>query len=513
VLAGLIALALFLQFSIDDVLKRDEAIYAYGGQQLVEGVAPYASVFDPKTPLGTGFAAIGVVAARAAGAADGAGDVHGMRILFLVFAVLAVLAVYALGLWLWDSALAALAGAVVFCSFHGFALDAIGGPNAKTPAIFLAVLAMALLVRRWWFWGALAGSLAFLVWQPLGVYAAAAVVAAPLTAEPGRRRAALLQALAGAAIPLAVTALVFWAAGALPQLVEAAFRFPLTGIIRTPETLADHLRDIHRVVNQGYGHSRWLLWGGIAALIALIAARLVRGRANLRATVADPLVVVVGLTAIPLAVFSATDFQGYPDVYPALPYAAIGVGGAVAAVMARVERPRARRAATAGCLLAVALLTALSWSWFASSSAPPRGGLAAQRSNAAMVERVLRPGESLYALGDPAPLVLTRRRNPTRFVYLSSGVAQWDIRHTPGGLRGWEQRLLATRPGMVMVHAWRGRCQRAVAGWLGSRFERVYVGSWAVFVPRRVRARAQRRGIPLAPRPGGPRPGGGSCRA
>src|SRR4051795_12096722 len=195
VLAGLIALALFLQFSIDDVLKRDEAIYAYGGQQLVEGVAPYASVFDPKTPLGTGFAAVGVVAARAAGAADGAGDVHGMRILFLVFAVLAVLAVYALGLWLWDSALAALAGAVVFCSFHGFALDAIGGPNAKTPAIFLAVLAMALLVRRWWFWGALAGSLAFLVWQPLGGYVAAprgaaarrAWPAAPAPPPPGRR--------------------------------------------------------------------------------------------------------------------------------------------------------------------------------------------------------------------------------------------------------------------------------------------------------------------------------------
>ena len=57
-LSLLIALVLFLQFSIDDVLKRDEAIYAYGGQQLAEGVAPYASVFDPKTPLATGFAAL-----------------------------------------------------------------------------------------------------------------------------------------------------------------------------------------------------------------------------------------------------------------------------------------------------------------------------------------------------------------------------------------------------------------------------------------------------------------------
>src|SRR3954452_19471419 len=283
VLAGLIALALFLQFSLDDVLKRDEAIYAYGGQQLVEGVAPYASVFDPKTPLATGFAAVGVVAARAAGAADGAGDVHGMRMLFLLFAVLAVLAVYALGLWLWDSVLAALAGAVVFCSFHGFALDAIGGPNAKTPGVFFAVLAMALLVRRRWFWGGLAGSLAFLVWQPLGVYAAAALVAAPLTVAAGERRAALARAVAGVAIPLAATALVFLAAGGLPRLVEAAFRFPLTGIIRKPETLVGHLHDIHRVITDGYGETRWLIYGGVMLLVGLIAARLVRGRRDLRA--------------------------------------------------------------------------------------------------------------------------------------------------------------------------------------------------------------------------------------
>ena len=144
-LALLIAACLFLQFSIDDVLKRDEAIYAYGGQQLAEGVAPYASIFDPKTPLATIIAGVATIGGRAVGAHDGAGDVHAMRIVFLVFALLTVLAVYLLGLRLWGSVLAALTGAVVFSSFRGFALDALGGPNAKTPGIFFGVLSMALL--------------------------------------------------------------------------------------------------------------------------------------------------------------------------------------------------------------------------------------------------------------------------------------------------------------------------------------------------------------------------------
>jgi hypothetical protein len=511
VLALALAVVLFAQFSLDDVLKRDEAIYAYGGQQLVEGVAPYASVFDPKTPLGTGFAALGVAAARAAGATDGAGDLHGMRILFFAFACLAVLAVYLLGLWLWGSTLAAFVGATLFAAFRGFALDALGGPNAKTPGVFLAALSMALLVRRRWFTGALVGGLAFLVWQPLGIYAAIAVVAAPLTSEAGRRRDAFGRALAGAALPVVATAIVFWATGALPKLIEAAVRFPLTGIIRPAETVEHRLRRIHAVIYEGYKHTHWLIYLGLATLLVLIAARLVRGRHDLRAALTDPLVLVVGGTLIPLAVFSATDFQGYPDVYPALPYAAVGVGGLAAVVTARVRAPRWRQVVTAAWLVGAVAFFAASWSWFASSGAPPRGGLAAQRANAAVLDRALARGERLYVLGNPMPLVLTRRRNPSRFVYRASGAAQWDVRHTPGGFEGWKRRLLATHPGIVMVAGWRGRCQLAVSNWLGTRFERAYADHWSIFVTPAVRADAARRGVVLPRRPGRPEPTPSRC--
>src|SRR5690349_15540172 len=154
----IVAAALYSRFSLDDWLRRDESIYLYGGQQFAEGVPIYQGIFDPKTPLASMFAGAGVALARA----FGADEIHLVRIEFFVFACLTVAAVYWLAVWLWESVLAGVVSAVTFAAFKGFALDALGGPDAKTPGILFAVVSMALLVRRRWFWGSLVGSIAFL---------------------------------------------------------------------------------------------------------------------------------------------------------------------------------------------------------------------------------------------------------------------------------------------------------------------------------------------------------------
>src|SRR5689334_7986581 len=86
VLVLVLAALLFTRFSLDDWLRRDESIYAYGGQQLVHGVAPYVSIFDPKSPLATIFAGAGAAWARL----FGGDDVHAIRLVFLGFSCLAV---------------------------------------------------------------------------------------------------------------------------------------------------------------------------------------------------------------------------------------------------------------------------------------------------------------------------------------------------------------------------------------------------------------------------------------
>jgi len=331
----------------------------------------------------------------------------------------------------------------------------LGGPNAKTPGILLAALSMSLLVRRRWFRGALTGSLAFLAWQPLGVYVAVAVVAGLLTSNAEERRGRLPRILAGAAIPVAAMTLYLWLVGAGPKFVEAAIRFPVTGVERR-STLLERVERFELLVGQDYGTTRVLLWVGLLLLAPLLVAELVRARHDLRSTLSRPYVSVVCASFAPLAAYSIFDFQGTGDLYPLLPYAAVALGGAVGLAVDRVEKLPARRVATAVSLVAVAALVAVAWALY-SGHRRRDTHLVEQRTTAAALERILAPDETLLAIGDPTPLVLTGRRNPDRYIYLGSGVAPWMLAHTAGGFEGWKARIRAADPAIIVVKAWSGR--------------------------------------------------------
>ena len=461
-----VAITLFTRFSLDDSLRRDEAIYAYGGQQLAAGVPVYAGIFDPKTPLAQALAGMG--AALAPG--RGAGDVEAIRLVFFAFACLSVVAVYALGLALWGSIPAALLGAVVFASFRSFALDALGGPDAKTPGVLFAVLSLLLMLRRRWWWAGVAASLAALVWQPFAVYVVVAVAAAAVAA----RWEGVGRALAGAAVPL--VAVVAWLslAGSLPAAAEATVEYPLHGVERVPETLGARVGHIAGEVGFGYGVAGGLL---LAAGLVLI---LLRGR---RAWV-----VVASLLA--LVAFSLHDFEGTADVFPFLPYAAVGIAGAVALARGRV--------AAACSVLAIAAVFGATWVAYSAPQARSTD-LLRQRARAGAVERLLDRGEHFEALGDPTALVLTGRRDPTPFVYLSEGVGDWALRHRLGGFEGFAAGLRARQPAVVVVDAWHGALARRTEHWLRGRYDRECLGDWQLFLAPLVLPRAARRGVALRP--------------
>jgi hypothetical protein len=492
-----IAIALYTRFGFDDSLMRDEAIYVYAGQQLADGVPPFASIFDPKMPLASLISG----AATSVGHLFGVNDVLAVRTAYFVCACLTVVAVYSLVLRLWRSPLAGLVAATVFATFRGFAIDAMGGPNAKTPGILFAVASMALLAHRRWFWAAFVGSLALLVWQPLAIYAVVAIAVAPLMAPVGERRRAVGLAIAGAAVPLVLTTLCFAFAGALGKLVEAAIVFPATGLKRGGKPLSERLDRIVTVIWQDYELSGVLFEVGLVLLLALVALHVVRGRRDRPVSLRDPLVCVVLPTLLGVIAFSASDFQGYPDLYPLLPYAAVGFGGAVAVLLSLRLAPAMRQAVTAAVLVLLLVLTAVSWSMFSDDRAHS-DGLAVQRRAACDLELMLGPGRNaLYVLGDPTPLVLTHRRNPSRFIYLNSGVDRWVIAHEAGGSAGWRARIVAADPDVILVHAWHSGIGRSTTAWLGSRYDSAYVGEWQVFLAPGVRERAARQGVELQARP------------
>src|SRR3954447_20446014 len=473
-LALLVAALLYTQFSIQGNLSRDEAIYTYGGQQLVDGVPVYQGIFDPKPPLPTFLTAAGVAAGRAVGE----DEIVTLRYEFLLFSLLTVAAVYLLALRLWRSPVAALGGAVTFIVFRGFAADALGGPGAKTPGVLLSVVALLLLVERRWFWAAFAGSLAFLDWQPLGIYAFAAVAGAFVLSEARWRQAA--KALAGAAIPLAATVIYLAIAGDLSQFVEASFTFPATGLDRVPVSLADRIGGILHVVNKYYPQGRILFWAGLALLPVVLLRRRVR----------RPTIVILLGTLLVFVVLTLTDFQGYPDLFPLLPYAAIGVAGVVAlAIDARGMD------AVVVALVAMAALSALTFKRYLGyiEDHPP---LSLERAYADRVDRLIGPGQRLYALGDPTLLVLTKRRNPTRYIYLGSGVDEWAIEHKFGSLAGWKAEIRAVDPPVIVMNTWVSPRSVLMAKWLVRTYgPPTQVGTWRFYVKPSLRERARRAGI------------------
>lgn len=490
----LVAVVLFTRFSIDGNLSRDEAIYVYGGQQLAHGVPMYVSIFDAKTPLAVMLAGLAV----ALGHLVGVTDLGAIRLAFFVAACLTVVAVYALGLRLFRSALAGLAAAVVFAAFQGFAADALAGPDAKTPGILFAVVSMLLVVERRWFWGAVAGALSFLVWQPLLVYALVAMVVALLNGGAGQRTRAFLLAVAGAAVPIVVTVVYFWLAGGLGELIESTLTYPVIGLRRGPSTLSDNLNTITRVVHDSYGFGD-LFWLGLALFVVLVLVHVVRGRRRLSIALREPLVSVVLISLVLDAAYSVSDFQGAPDLYPLLPYPALGFGGAAALLVSLVPPTIPRRVAAA-LVLAAALVCTVAAASAYSNVTDPTAKLPAQRADACALTRMLGHG-TLYALGSPTPLALTDRRNPDRFVYLASGVSKWKVEHTNGGFGGWTREIQSAHPKVIVVSGWQDRLRVRMGRWLHRHYESAYVGGWRVFLASGVRTRAKRLGVRLTRSP------------
>lgn len=500
VLSGLVAVVVaglvFARYGINGDMSRDEGIYAYAGQQLARGVAPYASIFDPKGPVAAVIAGV----AAWVGGLLGLTDFYLIRVAFFACALASVAAMHLLATRLWHSWLAGLTAALALVAIPAFAMDALPGPDAKTPGVALVLLAMLYLVERRWFGAGVLASLAVLTWQPWFVYALVAVLLAACRSAAGERLQAVARVVAGGLLPLVLTVIGFAAAGALGDLYTATLDYPLTGVQRQPETFAEHVGLIAQVVADYGGGS--FFWTGVVLLLVAVVVDVVRHPG--RSALGRPLVAVVLLTGIGEFGYALVDFQGYPDLYALLPYAALGFGGLVGLVTQllrpRLEAGPVRLAMSA--VLVVALL-ATSWlSWERAAQDPLRGALVAERSDACGLSRIVVPGTPLWSLGDPMPLVLTHRTNPEPFVYLSAGVDQWKVDHTRGGLRGWVAQIRRSHPSVIVFQTFRGPIHDQLAAMLAhAAFRTRFLGQWQLFVDREAIVRARTVRVRLTRQP------------
>jgi hypothetical protein len=488
----LCALALYTRFPFTGGLGRDESIYAYEAQRFSRGQAPYASIFDPKTP---GSGVLGGIAAFVAHLFH-ANDLHAIRLMFLLLSILTVIAVYLCTLQVFGSVLGAFAAGMTFTFFTKFAHDAIIGPDAKTPAVLFQVLCILFLARRKWFTGAVFAGLAFACWQPIFPMALIAVVAATIAADAGlgNRLRAFVRTLVGAALPMAIFAVYFLIAGAFKPFVSATLLYPLLGTARAKEGFLTHLTHPIHVIDH-YPMTATLFWLGTVCMLGLVVLEFVRSK---RAALVSPLVLVVFGTFVLNVLYALYDFQEDPDTLPLLAYPAIAIGGTVAALFALAKSPVVRRAVTAAVVVVAVVLAAVSWVNYTDRWGNDRK-LVAQLRGACGIDRVVGHG-TLESLGNPVVFVLTHRKSPTNYIYLASGVDRWKINHTTGGFKGWVREIIRRHPPAINVDGWKtGWTKPMIRALRQHGYRERYIGQFKMFMTPAEIAHAKKVGVKLSP--------------
>lgn len=454
---AVVSLVVYTVHGFHGALTRDLGIYGYAGQQVADGVPPYLGVLNRAGPLAHVLPAVGVLAARVLGT----DDVVTMRVFFMLLASAAVCVSYLLGRDLFRSRAAGVVTAAALLSFHGFIQYASDGPREKTPMTLFILAALWAVVHRRWLTAGAFTSLATLCLQTalFGTFAAV-VASALLLAHHGRVRALVRVALGGA-LPVVVLAGWFAAAGALRAAYDGFYW--INKHYTVPDPLTDDRERVWLDLQEAYGVTLWLLLVGCVALVVVSLAVLSR-----RARLAAPwLAVLPGLAAGLLGALAwiRKEYDAWPDLFPVLPFAAIGVGAAFV-VVARPLAPRVRTAV--GAVLAVSgVVMALTYSLSTRDHTLDR-----QREATAAVLAQLPEDATITSVEAPQPLVLTGRTNPTRHQMFRSGLQDYLEDTWPGGRAGFERDLVGNGPDLVVMG------ETVSQRWRASiRPDYVYVGS------------------------------------
>ncbi|MDQ3965129.1 MAG: glycosyltransferase family 39 protein [Actinomycetota bacterium] len=465
-------------YGFNGVLLRDYSIYLYSGQRLAEGVPPYVSVFDHKGPLSPMLAGLGVMLSKWLSW----DDLYTVRLVFFAVGCLTVVAVYLLGKNMFRSQVAGFFGALTFLGFYAYAQPAASGPEPKTPMVLFQALSLLLAIWKRWFWAGFFGSLAFLVWQPMGVFALATFVLA-VTRPREERYGAALRALAGIMAPLVATVAYFYYQGALGDFIDGFILFNFLYLIRWDSQLVSVLAGAAGSVALPYGTMIVPIILGLITIARLYFLRPYQYRFA-------PI-----LLSFPAPVlWSLRDFQLADDFFVFLPYAAIGFGALLAFVINRAKSPRLVAALLSVVLIAVALVTTLE-----EVNAPAAYtvlgteiDLSQQREGALEIEDRLGEDAKIASINSPQVLALLHRENPNPYPFITAGVDRQIEAETPGGFEGWLRELEEYDPDAI---AFFGEGQyllptsdlttehyHELVNWLNSRYHVEKIGPWWLYI-------------------------------
>lgn len=453
---GLVSLVVFLLHGFDKLITRDLGVYAYGGQRFLEGDPPYVAILNRAGPLAHAVPGLGMGLGRLVGLSD----IHGARVFYMFISVAILCLTYVVTRDLTGSRAAGVVAATAFLGFQEFLDLATNGPREKTPmALFLVIAMLAVLQRRWATCGVFI-ALATLTWQPV-FFAAIAMAGVGILLAPERRLRAAARVLLGGAVTTAVVLVYYALNGALDTFFEC---FVLINAQYTHQPNPfDNGYAIWLNLKAGFGPSLGVIAIG---MVALTVRAVLSARGAWRAHDARAATWVAFATGwLGGMVWSLIAFNASPDAFMLLPFAAIGFGGAVAAVAVRVQ-PRVALAATSVLAL---VLTAYATVF----SVTTRGNYLTVETEAVTRTLSLGPHTStVMSIRAPQALVMADRANPSRYQMFDDDLEHYiNDTYEPGGLAGyadWVERYSPTY--IVVQHAYEPEW---LIGWLKQNYQNV----------------------------------------
>jgi hypothetical protein len=472
----LVALVVYLLHGFNGLLTTDQGIYAYSGQQVAEGVPPYVAIANRVGPLAHvlpgGAAAVAHVV--------GVDDLLAMRVFFMLMGVACVGLAYLVGRDVFRSRFAGVASAAALLSFHGFIQLATYGPREKTPMVLFMLAALLAIAHQRWLTTGVLVSLATLTWQPSFFPLFAAALVAVLLGVPRRDWwRALARVTVGGLVPLAVTIGGYAAIGRLQMFLDCYVIINVKYTSQLRRSVLDDAGYSWRLLERNYNESVWVIFAGLAALLVAAAVAALRRRDREPPAAA---LVGYGLGALIGIGWTFQAFDGWPDAFLVLPFAAVGVGSLVQFV---VDRAPGR--VTLAATLAVAAACTATALGFSVGKHDDR--LVEQRRSTETVMQVL-PDAQILSVRAPQSLVLTHQRQGSRFQLFSHGMYQYLNDSFPGGIRGYRGWVAQEEPTVIALFG-------EMPWWLGPEIQRNYkrVGAapgWIWFARRDVGAEALR---------------------
>jgi hypothetical protein len=459
-MVGLVALVVYALHGYQGLLDRDLGMFVYGGEHVARGTPPYVAMFNSVGPLADAVPGLAIWL----GHLVGVDPVLSARLFFTVLsagccALLCVLARDTLG-----SRTAGFLAPAVFLTFEGFSKLASDGPREKTTMVLFLLGCLILLGRRRWAAAGACAALATLTWQPVLAVVLTALLVAALLDQRDRRRRILLRFVAGGAVPSLATVCYFLAAGALGR-AYAGFVVINVGYTHQPSPLA-HPGDTWPLLWNTYGVPLLVAIAGMVALVVLGIRAIPVARRPTVSPVARRLTVTAAGGAVG-TVWTLLAMNGSADLFVLLPFAALGVTGAVLVALSHLPR----RAAFTGAVAVMCLAVGYAGVWSVTSR---DHRLELERADVNAVLRSQPPDAVIISINAPQVLAIAQRSTPVRFQYFSADVERYLDGTYPGGMRGYIQGLQRHRPTIVAL----GSTFRGLwpYGWLTRDYVRIGTG-------------------------------------